>query len=456
MRTLLATSLAVLGMTAGAVSVAAADSVLPSAELVTVTDEGFAATWRTEQAADTTVCVGRPGSAQRCETQDRDRRLHHAEIRGLKAGTRYAYTLRSAGAAQPVSTFNPGSFTTLRAPPGRHLFDVALLSDIHLGEKCSGTGATVSGQSVPPCFSAPDYARRMSEAAVAEINARGIGLTVVNADNTSQGEYDQARAAREVLDGLDGGYAIARGSHDRPGQNPFDPRCGTDNDCFRSVFFPDRSPGRIFYSVNRGRLHFVVLDSVDLANGQGDLSDPEQRAFLRADLEKARRQGRRTFILFHHPVSEYATTYAVPPAVFGVRADRGGQDFLRMMADFPNVVGVLNSHTHRNFVSYSPSTGARLPYIENGPAKEYPGGYSVLSVYEGGYMRTFRRLTCDFCREWISATRGEYFGLYPLYTLGTLGARNFTHVYGCDVPTPPPSLLGYEPVESATTRGLCD
>ncbi|MGH2981099.1 MAG: metallophosphoesterase family protein, partial [Solirubrobacterales bacterium] len=166
-----------------------------------------------------------------------------------------------------------------------------------------------------------------------------------------------------------------------------------------------------------------------------------QNAFLRRDLAEHRDQ--RTFIFFHHPVSEYATAYAAPPVVFGVRPDRGGVEFLDLMARYPNVVGVFNAHTHRNFVSYSPRTGARLPYIESGAAKEYPGGYSIVRVYSGGYSRNFYRpRNCEFCRDWTATTRSEYLGLYPYYTLGTLDARNFTHVYGCPIPTPPPSPPG--------------
>ena len=421
---------------------ARADSFLPGAELVTVTHRGFAATWTTSQPSDTTVCVWRVARAPRCRTQETGVRFHHAEVRGLRSGTRYRYELRSGGRAEPPSTTNPGSFRTLVPPPGRHLFDFAIVADSHIGERCSGTGITLGGQSVPPCFSTPGYAAKMLRATVAELNARRIGLTVMPADHTSHGEYDQVAELHEILEELGGRVLLARGAHDRAGQSPPDPRCGPDNDCFRAVFFPDRAPGRIFYGATIRRHRFVALDSAEPATGTGDLTDQAQRTFMERDLERARQRRRRTFVFFHHPVSEVATTYAVPPLVFGVRPDRGGPEFLALMARFPNVVGVLNSHTHRNFVSYSPQTGARLPYVESGPTKEYPGGYSIVRVFEGGYMRNFHRLSCDFCREWTSTTRGEYLGLYPLYTLGNLSARNFSHLYRSKLPTPPPSVPG--------------
>lgn len=425
---------------AGLLVASAALGAPPDAELVTVTDTSFEATWTTAEPSDTTVCV-----AGRCVRQEEATRFHHAEVAGLQPGTRYAYSLRSAGVDQPPSATNPGTFTTLVPPPGRHLSDFALLSDVHIGERCSGTATTLPAPvgSTPPCFSSqegePPYSATMAAAAVDELNRRGIRLALLNADNTSHGEYEQVAELQRIFGGFAGSWHAARGAHDRAGQSEGEARCGDGGDCFRALLFPERAPGRIYFSFDAGGHHFVALDSVKAADGTGDLTDPGQLAFLERDLEEARAAGKRTFVFFHHPVTEYANTTSVPPVIFGVRPEQGRQEFLDLLARFPNVVGVLNSHTHRNYVSYAPASGFRLPYVENGPVKEYPGGYGVLRLYEGGYMRTFHRLRCEFCRAWTSRTREEYYGLYPQYTLGTLSSRNFTHVYDCEGPTPPPS-----------------
>lgn len=136
--------------------------------------------------------------------------------------------------------------------------------------------------------------------------------------------------------------------------------------------------------------------------------------------------------------------------IFGVAPGKGQQEFLETVGDSPQVVGVFAGHTHRNFVGYAPESGRRTAFVENGPSKEYPGGFGVVSVYDGGWMRTFQRLRdCAFCRDWIETTRGQFNGLYPLYTLGPLSARAFTHLYDCDAFTPPPSLPGNESLLSA-------
>lgn len=454
------TAIAVLALIA--IPAAAEAQVAPGldAELVTAGQHVFTATWTTAASSDTTVCLDGERPCRRLEGSTRN---HYAHVTGLRSGRRYTYTLMSGGVPVPTSATNPGAVTTLVDPPGRFLFSFAVMADIHSGEQCSGTALTITPPvgSLPPCYSTeppdPPYAVRMAEAAVGEINRRGVGLVVLTADNTSHAKLGQTKRALRTLRRLDGEWHITRGAHDRPNQNPPDPTCGEDNDCFRSVFFPARKPGRIHYSFDFRGHHFVALDSV-AADGQGDLTDAAQNEWLERDLDRAKQRNQRTFIFFHHPVAEYATTTSFPPVIFGVRQDRGGQAFLDRLADYPNVVGVLNSHTHRNYVAYSPQTGRRLPFIETGPTKEYPGGYSMFRVYSGGYQRDFHRLRCDFCREWTATTRNEYFGLYPLYTLGTVSARAFTHVYDCDAFTPPPSPpSGNESsVGGDTVRPVCE
>jgi Icc protein len=440
----LAVALALLAGASLALPVGAgADSFLPSAELVSVSDTGFTATWTTATASDTTLCV----DAQPCRRLERSEKYHYAHAGGLKPGTHHTYSLMSNGQAELPSPTNPGSFTTLTRPSDRHLFDFALLSDTHNGEGCSGTAVTLPDPigSEPPCFSSapgdPPYAAAMSQDAVHRVNAHIVDLALIDGDLTSSAKLGQAKLALGEYRAFDIPWHAVRGNHDRPAQNDPDPRCGADNDCFRSVFFPGRAPGRIFFSFDFRGVHFIGLDSSDAA-GLGDLTDPAQNAWLKRDLDRAKRRSRPTFIYFHHPVAEYANATALPPVVFGVRPDKGGTDFLNLLAGYPNVVGVLNGHTHRNYVAYAAETGARLPFIETSATKEYPTGFSVFHVYEGGYMRVFKRLSCHFCRIWTSTTRGEYFGLYPLYTLGPLSTRNFTHVYGCPNQSPPQSPPG--------------
>ena len=147
---------------------------------------------------------------------------------------------------------------------------------------------------------------------------------------------------------------------------------------------------------------------------------PEQFDWLEADL--AANSGVPTFVFGHHPVSEEASVTAVPPVVFTL--NRADADRLEGQIAEHSVVGVYSAHTHRNKRTASPRTPG-VPYIEVAATKEYPGGYSLVRVYEGGYMLNFHKTRSDPSRAWSERSRGEYLGLYPYYTLGALDDRNF-------------------------------
>jgi hypothetical protein len=88
-------------------------------------------------------------------------------------------------------------------------------------------------------------------------------------------------------------------------------------------------------------------------------------------------------------------------------------------------VGVYSGHTHRNNRTTSRETG-RLPYFEGASTKEYPGGYTVVRLFEQGYMVNFWKTATPDALAWSEQSRGEYLGLYPYYTLGGFADRNWT------------------------------
>ncbi|MFN2388747.1 MAG: fibronectin type III domain-containing protein [Actinomycetota bacterium] len=421
-------------------------------ELANVSDTELIVTWLTCQAgapveADSSILYG-PENGNTTQVIAPGRRaFHYMRITGLEPGTRYTYTVLSNGIPAPRDRLNPGVFITLTPPGGKELFRFSVLADVHLGETVSGL-ATSTPTELPPGYrSDRPYPEVMLEAAVAGTDKERASLTLLPADNSSHGERHQLEEARRVLSGLDGRYLMARGAHDRPNQyEGATAECGPDGDCFREVFRPKMrvtgEPQQAPQAINHRGWMFIALDSADLATGLGRLS-ADQLQWLEAKLEKAKRKKRPAVVLFHHPVSEYSTTFAVPPGVLGVnQAD--AQAFLELVGRY-DVRLVINSHTHRNWISYSPHTG-RMPILEVGPTKEYPGGYSIFRVYRDGLIREWIPLDCDFCRAWRETTRGEYLSLYPLYTTGSLRERSFVHRFdGPDVPGIPSLPLGLWP-----------
>ncbi len=170
---------------------------------------------------------------------------------------------------------------------------------------------------------------------------------------------------------------------------------------------------------DKARYRFVGLDSNDGTN-TGVLRRSELD-YLEAQLEK----GDLTIPMFHHPASATASLTGLPPLANGLDRD-DARAFRNLLAKHDNTAGVYAGHTHRNNLSRNAETG-RVPYFEGGAVKEYPGGYTVVRLFERGYMVNFYKTRSKDARAWSERSRGEYFGLAPSYLLGALHERNWTY-----------------------------
>src|SRR5213078_97569 len=80
-------------------------------------------------------------------------------------------------------------------------------------------------------------------------------------------------------------------------------------------------------------------------------------------------------------------------------------------------------HTHRN--KRTLSTGApNVVFQEVAAVKEYPGGFTLLRVFTGGYALNFYKFKSLLAQEWAERSRPEYLGLAPYYTFGNVVDRN--------------------------------
>jgi 3',5'-cyclic-AMP phosphodiesterase len=410
-------------------------------ELTTVTDRGFAAWWVTDAPADTVLRISGGGRSRELRLE-RSATVHVAALDDLRPGTTYRYELVSGGRAMPRSLENPGTFTTLAPPRGRRLATIAVLNDMHVGEHCSGTITTATGSSIPPCFTGDDYAYRMTEAAIEEVRRRhDVDFVLGNGDLSDRGRPGEISRALALFGRLPVPWAVTRGNHDRL----FDATCGPDDDCLRAQAFPDVPAGQhALHWVRRvgRRVGIVALDSADPSTGDGRLDLGGQPAFLDATLTQLRAEGRDAIVAFHHHITKQANSTHPPPLVFGVNLAQGGQECLDVLARHDHVRLVLHGHTHRNYLTYDEQSGPRLPFLENGAVKEYPGGYAIVRIHEDGLMRTFHRMTAPFCREWVRTSAQQIWGRQASYTRGTLASRAFVHRYDALLPEPLPSVYG--------------
>ena len=301
------------------------------AELVTVTQRGFAAWWPTDALADTTVRIARAdGGWEREYRLATAQTVHAARIDGLRPGTTYNYELRSGGARIGTSAANPGKFTTLPRLEGRRLATIAVLNDLHVGEQCSGTITSIGDESFPPCFKADDYAYRMCEAAMREIRRIEPDLLIANGDLTDRGRPNEVGRCLELLRSSGLRLFVTRGNHDRRFHEA-DAECGGDGDCLRDQAFPANDAwDHALTSVARvgRRVGVVGLDSCDPESGSGRLDLGGQLDWLERKLATLKREGRIPLVCFHHHVATQANATHPPPLFFGVNALQGGLDAL--------------------------------------------------------------------------------------------------------------------------------
>jgi 3',5'-cyclic-AMP phosphodiesterase len=439
-------------------------------ELVTVTDTEAVITWFTGDptqpdafgrplpvAAPGRVLIGTsPDPRSWVEAGVHDPTpYHYVEIAGLRPGTTYYWRAESAG--QPaVPTVTPRTdptsaappvFTTMVPPPGREIGRVAWLNDLHYGEQTSGLiygNSSLPRGGLPPGFPVdPDhpYWRFMGSGAVSEAAGRGCTLLLANGDLSNEAEpsalseckgvldsFGQLGGTTDVVAGADRHYFVTRGNHDRWHSGAIYSQCTTDStgtlhDCFGDSFTAGFEPGTQHFSITFGdssaRYRFVGLDSND-GSSTGVLRQSELD-YLAAELDR----GDPTIPLFHHPASATASLSGVPPVQDGLDTQDAAK-FRQLLSGRDNVAGVYAGHTHRNNFSTNVETGA-VPYFEGGAVKEYPGGYTVVRMFEGGYMANFWKTSAAEARAWSERSRGEYFGLGPDYFLGSLGDRNWSY-----------------------------
>ena len=96
----------------------------------------------------------------------------------------------------------------------------------------------------------------------------------------------------------------------------------------------------------------------------------------------------------------------------------------QLLNDAPGVFFAGAGHTHRAKRTRG-DVGAGVDYLETGACKAYPGGYTVLHVYSGGYQVNFHRLSSEDALAWTARARWAMYGFEPEALLGALSDRNY-------------------------------
>lgn len=473
--------------------------VVQSLELVTLTETSVVLTWTTSaagtpdstgrlppQPANTVVLMGTsPATLTQVYGDDTQTPYHYAEITGLNPGQTYFYVAMSNGQpatpalafqGNPVGTgaFDPGggtlaspfSFTTPQPPVGRFLFSLALANDVHMGETVAGLATSfpsalpvAGGMGIPPGVSGPvgglPYPEVMAMALAADVKARGAARTLVAGDLTAEAGLADTRRAKQILDAigtLGTDYLVARGNHDRshspitncspshvPGVDPT-----TFEDCYSDVF--GHQDSSTWFRRDVGGLRILALDTYEKPGNGGDngLLAADQAAWLSGELTSE--PDTPTLVFGHHPLTVESSVVNLSP----VRFDLDTQQALTIEQWYAAAPGVFfhqAGHTHRNKRTAG-TVATNVTFQETAATKEYPGGFSLLRIHEGGYALNFYKTRSELAREWSDRTRQEFAGTSPFYTNGSTADRNYVvarNLSGLSSPTPAP-VLGETPL----------
>ncbi len=338
---------------------------------------------------------------------DKSDGVRHLVVEGLDPETEYRIGFGAEIAGEVHELFLPKSFTTLRRPPGELLSSVATVSDMHFGEKYCGLGPK---DAPGPVFRAADeqvpYWLHMNKSILAEINEYGVDRVVVKGDITSESQLLEFTLARGLLNGLNAPWDAILGNHDM-----MDPLVdGLDE---------IRQPAAPARSVDIEGCKLVLIDT-NCPGKEYGMFTPERAEALESELGAA--GDNPVFVFGHHYVSDPAKRGEY---TFGIdRTDSARLlEVLARGRDRP-IGGYFAGHTHRNRVRKFAETGS-MPLAEVCSTKEYPGGWALYRIYEGGYTQEVRRCAAPRALAWCDKTKEMFGGYYRLYAIGKLGERCF-------------------------------
>lgn len=343
--------------------------------------------------------------------------FHRVFIKGLEPGRRYFFAARSAGVGpspnllvtrRAGSVERTFSFVTLVPPPGRYLTSLVLANDIHVGETRQGINL---GPWVPTSVAAADdayYPETMFRAMLDELDERGHPTLLLAGDLTYNGTAPETARFVDIADsyGRQGkDWLAVRGNHDWPrGDDPL------------STIVPYQ---KLQTMEHPSGLRITGIDTT-YKSGGGRVRNTQ---FKELSDVLATDPDRPTLSFGHHPVTQDA-----------VKSWPGGQTFMlrrsdrlrlqRLHRSAPGVFLHFAGHTHRMRREQPDTMGAHTAYLENAAVAAYPGGYSLLHLYEGGYLVNFWRTSAPEALAWTYRSRWQMMGFGPHLTLGKTEDRN--------------------------------
>ncbi len=288
-------------------------------------------------------------------------------------------------------------FRTLPRPSGKLLSTFTTVNDVHFGEvECGRIDDRPDGPIQRPIPGEGPYPVTMNAGAVAEMHALYPDAVIVKGDITNAGLEEEFDAFREMYYGTFGEKLfVARGNHDAyQGQEVF------TGDTWIEL------PG----------FAIALIDTTIPTQTTGRI-DPSQFEWLNAQLQQATTP---VIIMGHH---QQWTDGNRSDDYFGLHPDCS-DELDAMCVRHANVIAYTAGHTHRHRVRLM--NESRIPTIEIGCIKDFPGTWAEYRVYEGGVMQIVHRISTPEALSWSERCRHLYqdFGVnYQEYAMGELAER---------------------------------
>jgi predicted phosphodiesterase len=291
------------------------------------------------------------------------------------------------------------SFRTLARPSGTLRCRIATVNDIHLGEREAGRLDELEMGPVRRVNPGePPYPETMSRGAVAEMATIDPAAVIVKGDLTNDGTPEEFATFDSCYRGVFGERLfVVRGNHDSyRGQQEY------AGDQWIEL------PG----------VAVALLDTVLPRRANGHVT-PEQLDWLDAGVAASTVP---VIVMGHH--QQFVSGVTRSPDYFGIDPD-SADALSDVMRRRPAIIAYAAGHTHRHRVRW---VDGRIPSIEVGCVKDFPGTWAEYRVYDGGVLQVVHRISTPEALAWSEQCRSLYsdFGVdYAAYAMGALEDRCF-------------------------------
>ncbi|OGC11470.1 hypothetical protein A3K48_03045 [candidate division WOR-1 bacterium RIFOXYA12_FULL_52_29] len=435
-----------------AVSSAFAAIVIVNEELTSVEDNSFIVTWTTtDEAAATAIEYGISGYTNTA-TVSGNTNYHWCQVTGLLPNTTYQYRVKSGSAYGP-----PRLVTTLSRPTGEYLFSFAILTDPRYAEGRAPDASGARGLPYSLCdeiiaSSVSDINALPNRPAFIVLGGNQVDIWTNNSGDQAKNEFKAKFAAFTGASDLGNpNYRLS------PVPGYYDKLADYSTDWVTDNLNPlrtnttqysttDAGTDSIYnYSFSYKNYNFVFADSVTAAGG-GHLNTNAVRDLITAE-------ARKTFIFSSYPAYDLAGVvidgetkrdYPIDlPTVEGAAAIDNSVDFRAALEgltytvgtqSYPLTAAVISGHIGDNYKRDIHG----ISYVRQGPAVQYPTGYSVYRVYSNGYTKTFYKTSgrdtagkpyYERARDLIADSEGVIKELLTSFWLGSNSMRNFSYSY---------------------------